>query len=96
MAHKEVAEFYNKNVRPTAVNSLHIILQTFREAAAAKVKIGGKQLHYAQLATVWPDGHRMVASDDERKKLLKRASISETKLNMILRDNADVWVLWFE
>jgi len=93
-AHKEVADFYNKNVKPTAVNSLHIILQTFRAAAAPRVKAAGKIVHYAQMATVWPDGQRMVAPEAERKELLKRAGLSETKLRMLLRDNADVWVLW--
>jgi len=93
-AHKQVADFYNKNVKPTAVNSLHIILQTFRAAAAARVKVGGKIVHYAQVATVWADGQRMVAGDAERKGLLNQAGISETKLRMLLRDNADVWVLW--
>lgn len=93
-AHKNVAEYYNKNVKPTAVNSLHIILQTFRAAAAPRVKVGGKGVHYAQIATVWPDGQRMVASDAERTELLKKAGISETKLRMLLRDNAEVWVLW--
>lgn len=93
-AHKQVAEFYNKNVKPTAVNSLHIILQTFRAAAANRVKVGGKTVHYAQIATVWADGQRMVAGEAERKDLLKLAGISETKLRMLLRDNADVWILW--
>ena len=93
-AHKDVADFYNKNVKPTAVNSLHIILQTFRAAAAPRVKAAGKTVHYAQMATVWPDGQRMVAPEAERKELLKRAGLSETKLRMLLRDNADVWVLW--
>ncbi len=95
-AHNEVADFYNKNVKPTAVNSLHIILQTFREAAASRVKVAKKRVRYAQLATVWPDGQRMVASGDDGKKILKISGISEIKLRMLLRDNSDVWVLWTE
>ena len=95
-AHREVAEFYNKNVKPTAVNSLHIILQTFRSAAASRVQVGGKTVHYAQIAAVWPDGQRVIAHETERKELLRKANISETKLRMLLRDNAEVWVLWPE
>ena len=95
-AHKQVAEFYNKNVKPTAVNSLHIILQTFRTNAAPRIRVGGKNVHYAQMATAWPDGQRMVASEHEIGDLLAKAGISVTKLLMLLRDNADVWVLWTE
>ena len=95
-AHKNVADFYNKNVRPSAVNSLHIILQTFRATASSRVKVAGESVHYAQIATVWPDGQRMVAPAEERNNMLKRAAISETKLRMLLRDNAEVWILWAE
>ena len=93
-AHRQVADFYNKNVKATAVNSLHIILQTFRASAAPRVKVAGKTVRYAQMATVWPDGQRMVAPEEEMKGLLSRAGISETRLRMLLRDNADVWILW--
>ncbi len=96
IAHSEVADFYNKNVKPTAINSLHIILQTFRGAAASRVKVGNKPVHYAQIATVWADGKRMIADENEKAGLLKKAQISDTKLTMLLRDNADVWVLWTE
>ncbi len=58
--------------------------------------MAGKSVHYSQIATVWPDGQRMVAPDAERKDSLKKADISETKLRMLLRDNAEVWILWSE
>src|SRR2546426_3080252 len=38
--HREVAEYYNHKVRPTAVTSIHVVLHTFREAAAARVNVG--------------------------------------------------------
>src|SRR5207237_221781 len=38
--HREVAEYYNHKVRPTAVTSVHIVLHTFREAAAARIRVG--------------------------------------------------------
>ena len=91
--HKEVAEYYNAKVKSTAVNSLHIILQTFRDAASKRIKVGGKPLRYEQIATVWVDGERKVAGDDRLAGLLKRAGISRIRLGMLLRNNADVWLL---
>ena len=91
--HKEVAEYYNSRVKSTAVNSLHIILQTFRDAASKRIKVGGKTLRYEQIATVWVDGERKVAGDDRLPGLLKRAGISKVRLGMLLRNNADVWLL---
>ena len=94
--HREVAEYYNAKVKSTAVNSLHIILQTFRDAASKRIKVGGKTLRYEQIATVWVDGERKVAGDDRLPGLLKRAGISRIRLGMLLRNNADVWVLTAE
>jgi hypothetical protein len=91
--HREVAEYYNSKVKSTAVNSLHIILQTFRSAASKRIKVGGKTLRYEQIATVWVDGERKVAGDDRLPGLLKRAGISKIRLGMLLRNNADVWLL---
>jgi hypothetical protein len=91
--HREVAEYYNSKVKSTAVNSLHIILQTFRSAASKRIKVGGKTLRYEQIATVWVDGERKVAGDDRLLGLLKRAGISKIRLGMLLRNNADVWLL---
>ena len=91
--HKEVAEYYNAKVKSTAVNSLHIILQTFRDAASKRIRVGGKTLRYEQIATVWVDGERKVAGDDRLTGLLKRAGISRIRLGMLLRNNADVWLL---
>ena len=91
--HREAAEYYNARVRPTAVNSLHIVLHTFREAAAKRVTVGGNPVRYEQLATVWVDGERQVLPREKLAPLLKRAGISEVKLGMLLRNNADVWLL---
>ncbi|TLZ71516.1 MAG: hypothetical protein E6K10_05000 [Methanobacteriota archaeon] len=91
--HREVADYYNAKVKPTAVNSLHIILQTFRDAASKRIRVGGKPMRYEQIATVWVDGERKVAADDRLPSLLKRAGITKTRLGMLLRNNADVWLL---
>jgi hypothetical protein len=91
--HREVAEYYNSKTKSTAVNSLHIILQTFRSAASKRIKVAGKPLRYEQIATVWVDGERKVAGEDRLPGLLKRAGISKTRLGMLLRNNADVWLV---
>ena len=91
--HKEVAEYYNAKVRPTAVNSLHIILQTFREAASRRVKVAGRPIRYEQIATVWVDGERKLAEEERLPGLLKKAGITRTRLGMLLRNNAEVWLL---
>jgi len=91
--HRDVAEYYNANVRPAAVTSLHIVLHTFREAAAARVQIAGKRLRYAPLATAWVDGARTVLPPDALAPLLRRSGMTEKRLAMLLRANADVWML---
>ncbi len=91
--HKDVAGYYNTKVKPTAVTSVHIVLHTFREAAAARIKVGGKRLRYETLATAWVDGEVMLTPADRLEGLLARAGISKTKLGMLLRNHADVWIL---
>ena len=91
--HREVAEYYNANVQPTAVTSVHIVLHTFREAAAARIKVGGKAVRYETVATAWLDGQVIMPPEDRLAGLLARAGISRTKLGMLLRNHADVWIL---
>lgn len=91
--HKEVAEYYNGKARPTAVTSVHIVLHTFRETAAAKIKVGGKAVRYETIATAWVDGTVKMPAEDKLDALLARAGISRTKLGMLLRNHADVWIL---
>ncbi len=91
--HKQVADYYNVKVRPTAVTSVHIVLHTFREAATARIRVGGKGVRYETIATAWVDGKVMTAPDGQLDDLLRRAGISKTKLGMLLRNHADVWIL---
>lgn len=91
--HHEVAEYYNTKVRPIAVTSVHIVMHTFREAAAARIKVDGKALHYEPIATAWVDGQTKMPSEDRLESLLVRAGISRTKLGMLLRNHADVWLV---
>ncbi len=91
--HREVAQFYNRKMRPTAVTSVHIVLHTFREAAAARVRVGDRGVRYEPVATTWVDGEVQLPEDARLEPLLKRAGISRTKLGMLLRNHSDVWLL---
>ncbi len=91
--HKDVAGYYNAKVKPTAVTSVHIVLHTFRETAAARIRVAGKRLRYETLATAWVDGEVILAPADRLDGLVARAGITKTKLGMLLRNHADVWIL---
>ena len=94
--HYEVADYYNSNVKPGAINTCCIIHQTFRNAAAERIKVAGRDLKYAQIAAVWSDGVKMIAPDEWLPILLEKAKITKTELNMILRNNADIFVLYLD
>lgn len=94
--HYEVAEYYNSTVKPGAIDTQCIIHQTFRNAAVERIKIGGKTLRYAQIACVHSDGSKKVVPDEWLPILLEKAGISRTELNMILRNNSCVWVLYLD
>jgi hypothetical protein len=94
--HYDVADYYNSNVKPGAINTACIIHQTFRSAAAERIKVGGKTIKYAQIAAVWGDGVKKIAPDEWLPILLDKAKITRTELNMILRNNADIFVLYIE
>jgi hypothetical protein len=91
--HRQVAEYFNAKVRPLAVTSVHIVLHTFREAASARIKVAGKSVRYEPIASAWVDGQVVEAADDRIDGLLKRGGITKTKLGMLLRNHADVWLL---
>lgn len=92
--HYDVAEYYNNNVKPGVINTCCIIHQTFRNAAAERIKVGGKTLKCAQIAAIWGDGVKKIAPDEWLPILLDKAKITRTELNMILRNNADIFVLY--
>lgn len=91
--HRESAEQYNAKVRPTAVTSLHIVLQTFRETAAARIRVDGRAIRYAPVATVWVDGEKRMPAEEKLDDVLRRAGISRTRLGMLLRNHSDVWLV---
>ncbi len=94
--HYDVAEYYNSNVKPGAINTCCIIHQTFRNAAAERIKVGGKTVKCAQISAIWSDGVKKIAPDEWLPILLDKAKITRTELNMILRNNADIFVLYLE
>src|SRR2546428_64149 len=91
--HREVAEYYNHKVRPTAVTSIHVVLHTFREAAAARVNVGKDGVRYEPVASAWVDGNVQVPEGPKLESLLKRAGISRTRLGMLMRNPPDLWLL---
>src|SRR6058998_2214709 len=91
--HREVAQYYNHKVRPTAVTSVHIVLHTFREAAAARVHVGRDGVRYEPVASAWVDGDVQLPEGPNLEPLLQRAGISRTKLGMLMRNHSDVWLL---
>ncbi len=92
--HKDVAEYYNSRVTPTAIETGDIIIQTYRKAAAEKITVNGKKIQVAHIATVSPDGSKKIAPEEWLPILLEKAKITRTQLNMILRNNAAVWVIY--
>lgn len=91
--HREVARYYNHKVRPAAVTSVHVVLHTFRDAAAARVRVGSDGVRYEPIASAWVDGEVQMPEEGKLEALLKRAGITRTRLGMLLRNHADVWLL---
>ena len=92
--HYDVAEYYNSTVKPGAVDSQCIIHQTFRSAASERIKVAGKPVKYAQVSAISPGGNKKTAPDEWLPILLEKAGISHTMLNMIMRNNACLWILY--
>jgi hypothetical protein len=94
--HTEVAEYYNSTVKPGAVDTGCVIHQTFRTAAAERIKVAGRPVRYAQIAAILSDGRKKMAPDEWIPILLEKAGITQTELNMIIRNNACVFILYQE
>ncbi len=92
--HKDVAEYYNSRITPTAIETGDIIIQTYRKAAAEKITVEGKRVNVAHIATVSPDGSKKIAPEEWLPILLEKANITRTQMNMILRNNAGVWIVY--
>ena len=92
--HYEVAEYYNAQVQPSAIDTQCIIHQTFRQAAVARIKVGGKPLKFAHLACISYEGAVKQPPDQWLPVLLEKAGISLTEMNMLLRNNSAIWILY--
>ena len=92
--HYEVAEYYNAQVQPSAIDTQCIIHQTFRQAACSRIKVGGKALPFAHLACINYEGKIKQPPDAWLPILLEKAGISMTEMNMLLRSNSAIWILY--
>lgn len=92
--HYDVADYYNATVKPGAVDSQCIICQTYRTEAAARITVDSTPVRYAQIASISGDGRKKVAPEEWKPILLEKAGITDTELNMIMRNNDCVWILY--
>jgi hypothetical protein len=92
--HYDVAEYYNSTVKPGAIDTMCIIHQTFRSASAERIKVGGRPVRYAQIACVSPEGAKKIAPEEWLPILLEKAGITKTEMNMALRNNTCLWILY--
>ena len=94
--HFNVAEFYNNTIKPGALTTCCVIHQTFRKFAVDRIKIGGVSRKYAQISNVSGDGRHKKAPEEWLPILLEKANLSSTKLNMLQRSNACIWLVYAE
>jgi len=91
--HKNIAEYFNYTRTPTTVNTCCVIHQAFRDFTSARIKVAGRRVKFAQIC-VANFGGRACSPDEWMPILLEKAKITKTKLNMVLRKNPCVWILY--
>jgi hypothetical protein len=94
--HFKVAEYYNHTVKSAALTTCCVICQTYRNFSIERIRVGDKNVKYAQLAAVLYDGTQKRAPVEWLPILLEKAKITLTKLNMLLRNNECVWMVYPE
>ena len=94
--HTEVADFYNSTLKPSVVDTTCIIHQTYRTEAVSRIMVDGNRVRVAQIAAVVTDGGKKIIPDEWKPILLEKAGITNTDLNMLLRNNSCIWVLYTE
>jgi len=92
--HFNVAEYYNHNVKPGALTTCCVICQSYRNFACERIRVEGKTLKYAQLSNVLYNGTHKVAPEEWLPILLEKSGVSQTKLNMLQRNNDCIWMLY--
>jgi len=93
-AHREVVDLYNGRVQNSAVESMSVIHQAFRRALVRRVTVAGAPVRYAELAVKGYDGSIIVAPEGWLEVLLEKAEISATQLQMAIRQNSNVILLY--
>ncbi len=93
-AHREVVDLYNGRVQNSAVESMSVIHQSFRRALVRRVTVAGQQVRYAELAVKGYDGNITVAPEGWLEVLLEKAEITATQLQMAIRQNSNVILLY--
>jgi hypothetical protein len=94
--HFKVAEYYNHTVKSAALTTCCVICQTYRNFAVERISVGDRNVRYAQLAAVLYDGTQKRAPEEWLPIILEKAKISMTKLNMLLRNNECIWMVYPE
>lgn len=94
--HYNVAEYYNNTIKPGALDTCCVIHQTFRKFASERIKVGGGPIRYAQISNMSVEGRHKRAPEEWLPILLEKAMLSSTKLNMLQRSNACIWLIYPE
>ncbi len=84
----QIVDYYNQNVRPTAVSSFDPMNQTFREAAASALTVGGTPLDALHIA-----GRSRLGVRKIYETTLRILSLEERLIISLLRDHMAVYAL---
>ncbi len=93
-AHRDVVELYNGRVQNSAVESMSIIHQAFRRALIRRITVAGQPVRYAELGVKGYDGVIKIAPEGWLEVLLEKAEITATQLQMGIRQNSNVILLY--
>lgn len=84
----QIVDYYNQNVRPTAVSSFDPMNQTFREEAASALLVSGKPLECLHIASRSRLGVRKLLDP-----ALKILNLEERYVVSLLRDHMSIYAL---
>ena len=93
-AHQEAVDLYNGRVQNAAVESMNILHQAFRKALVLRVSVAGQPVKYSELASKGYDGQIIMAPEGWLEVLLEKAQISLTQLQMAIRQNSMVILVY--
>ena len=93
-AHREVTDLYNGRFQNSAVESMNLIHQSFRKALVKRITVAGQAVRYAELAAKGYDGTIRVAPEGWQEVRLEKAGISATQLQMAIRQNSLVYLIY--